>query len=75
MLQKIIILAAVIAAVWYGFKFVTRLDQQRKQKVAREKRDAVDDVSDTLKCPVCGTYVAAQSAGDCGESGCPYRSG
>ena len=72
MIQKIIILAAIVAAVWYGFRFVARLDQQRKQRVARKERDAVDEVSDTVKCPVCGTYVAAQSAGDCGESGCPY---
>ena len=72
MIQKIIILAALVAAVWYGFKFVSRLEQQRKEKLAQEKRDAVDGVSDTVKCPVCGTYIAAQSAGDCGETGCPY---
>ena len=72
MIQKIIILAALIAAVWYGFKFVSRLEAQRKQKVAQEKRDAVDGISDTVQCPVCDTYVAAEAPGDCGKPDCPY---
>ena len=29
-LQKLLVLAAVIALVWYGFKFVGRLQDQRK---------------------------------------------
>ncbi|MBO6560216.1 MAG: hypothetical protein JJ959_06740 [Nisaea sp.] len=32
-LQKILVLFAVLAAIWYGFKLVTRLDQARKQKL------------------------------------------
>ena len=29
-IQKLIVLAAVVAAVWYGFKFLGRLQEQRK---------------------------------------------
>jgi hypothetical protein len=29
-IQKLIVLAAVIAAVWYGFKFLGRLQETRK---------------------------------------------
>jgi uncharacterized protein len=29
-IQKLLVLAAVIGAVWYGFKFLSRLDQARK---------------------------------------------
>ncbi len=72
MIQKIIILAAIVAAVWYGFKFVSRLDQQRKQKVAQEKRDAVDGISDTVQCSVCRIYIATELTDDCGKPGCPY---
>ena len=72
MLTKLIILAAVIAAVWYGFKLMTRIDQQRREKVAQDKKDAVSGVADTVQCPVCGTYVAAVGAADCGKSACPY---
>lgn len=32
-LQKILFLFAVLAAIWYGFKLVNRLDQARKQKL------------------------------------------
>jgi hypothetical protein len=29
-------------------------------------------VEDTVKCRVCGAYVTARGATDCGQSGCPY---
>lgn len=31
-IQKLIVLAAVVAAVWYGFKFLGRLQQARKEE-------------------------------------------
>lgn len=37
-LQKILVLFAVLAAVWYGFKLVTRLDHARKQKLKEQAR-------------------------------------
>ncbi|MEX2617939.1 MAG: hypothetical protein WD767_17765 [Alphaproteobacteria bacterium] len=72
MLSKLIILAVVIAAVWYGFRLLTRIDRQRRQKLAQDKKDAVSGVADTVQCPVCGTYVATIGAADCGKSACPY---
>jgi uncharacterized protein len=72
MLSKLIILALAIGAIWYGFKLFTRIDQQRRQKVAQERKDAVSGVAETVQCPVCGTYVAAIGAADCGKSACPY---
>ncbi len=29
-IQKLLVLAAIIGAVWYGFKFLSRFDQARK---------------------------------------------
>lgn len=71
---KLIVLAAVVAAVWYGFKLVTRLDQERKRRhTLREKqRQGTESVGKMEKCAVCGTYVVAATAGDCGRDGCPY---
>jgi uncharacterized protein len=39
-LQKLIVLAAIVAAVWYGFKFLGRLQQARKAEAKlREAQD------------------------------------
>jgi len=69
---KLLVLAIVVAAVWYGFKLVGRLDQQRKRKVAEAKKKPSDSIGEMEKCRVCGTYVAAGGAENCGRQGCPY---
>ena len=52
-IQKLILLAAVVAAVWYGFKFLGRLQETRKAeaklregkaaKPARQPRESKKD--------------------------------
>ena len=87
-LQKIIVLVAIIAAVWYGFKFLSRLDASRKAdaKVRHTKgksggkskggrraaTPATDDVEDMVQCRSCGAYVAAGTRCTCGRDDCPY---
>lgn len=85
-LQKLLLLAAIIGAVWYGFKLVTRLQEAREldekkpggQKPGRFWRRATrakssDQVAeDMVQCPVCKTYVAAQGTTGCGRPDCPY---
>ena len=66
--QKILVLAAVVAAIWYGFKLVSRLDAARKRKLkeaaglndgnapgAFRKDDVVDLVQNED-----GTYVTTK---------------
>ena len=72
MLQKFLLLAAAIAIVWYGFKFVGRLNQQRQDKVAKDQDNPRMGVADTVQCPVCDAYVAADRKSDCGKADCPY---
>ena len=72
MLQKFLLLAAAIAIVWYGFKFVGRLNQQRQQKVDNDEDNTRLGVADTVQCPICDAYVAADSRSDCGKANCPY---
>ncbi|MGF1608091.1 MAG: hypothetical protein ACFCUQ_01755 [Kiloniellales bacterium] len=37
-LQKILVLIAIVAAVWYGFKFLSRLDATRKAEAKLRER-------------------------------------
>ncbi len=86
-LQKFLVLAAVIALVWYGFKYVGRLQDQRKaggglgaRAGRRPKRRGggsaaepkTAEVEDMVVCPVCQAYVQARGASRCDRSDCPY---
>ena len=87
-LQKILVLVAIVAAVWYGFKFLSRLDASRKAeaKVRHESGKAkgktkgrgkaaapsTEAVEDMVQCPSCGAYVAAGTRCTCGRDDCPY---
>ncbi len=52
---KILLLALIIAAIWYGYKWVGRLDRERKAKL-REDRSDGGDGQDLIQCALCGTY-------------------
>jgi TRAP-type C4-dicarboxylate transport system permease small subunit len=74
---KLLALAAVIFLVWYGVRWLQRLNSttQRLAKAQREqvaKAEAAASVAtqELVACPVCGTYVAPRGAG-CDRSDCP----
>ena len=85
-LQKLIVLVAVIAAVWYGFKLVSRLHDKREAEARLDRGRAGRPGSgvgagperggavaqDMVQCPVCEAYVQARGAGPCGRDDCPY---
>lgn len=48
-LGKLLVLAAVIAAVWYGFKYVSRLQYQRERQA--EAMDKVERRKDAARAP------------------------
>ncbi|MGD1876981.1 MAG: hypothetical protein ACFB13_05715 [Kiloniellaceae bacterium] len=54
-LQKLIVLAAVVAAVWYGFKFLGRLQAARKAEAKLRESE--------------GARPARKSSGRRGKSG------
>ncbi|MCG8694113.1 MAG: hypothetical protein MI806_23145 [Minwuiales bacterium] len=71
-LTKLLFTAAIIAAVWYAFKFVGRLNAGEKNK-GREKvkaRATKKSVEDLVQCPVCETFVQADG-GPCERADCP----
>jgi hypothetical protein len=82
-LPKLILLALVVAAVWYGFKYL----QARERQLARAARkppeprqnakpspkpspQATTSPEELVKCPVCATYVVRGAPG-CGRADCP----
>jgi hypothetical protein len=71
--MKILVLGAIIAAVWYGFKMMTKITEDRKERVDQRKgSSASPSTEDMVACPECGTYVAANSAARCERANCPY---
>jgi uncharacterized protein len=80
-IQKLLFTAIAIAAVWYAFKWLGRVQAQKKT-VAREKARemknpgasgaARPDVEDMVECPTCGAFVAASGPRNCGKTDCPY---
>ncbi len=86
-LQKLIVLGLIVAAVWYGFKWIGRQQRlkegerkpaersfgERLRKSMREKTGTADPhvVEETEKCPVCSAYVPVGGS-DCGKQDCPY---
>jgi uncharacterized protein len=79
-ISKILVFLAIIALVWVGFRLIGRLDQARKQEARRQKdggrvRGASrqrPEVEETVRCRVCGAFVAARGATSCGRADCPY---
>jgi ribosomal protein L32 len=81
-LGKILVLAVLVAVVWYGFKYRARIEAVRavlqREAEARRARARQGEPRQTLaaedlvKCDRCGSYVAAHSASACGRADCPW---
>jgi hypothetical protein len=76
--SKLLLLALVIAAVWYGYKHLTRSDSAKDKVGTKPDADPVQGgepgaIEDMICCPVCGAYRAsglqACSTPGCGEKG------
>jgi len=72
-LGKLLVLIAVVAIVWYGWKYVNRLGQvsAEERRRAPRRKGASLPTEDMTKCRVCGAYVTA-AATNCGRPDCPY---
>jgi uncharacterized protein len=80
-LAKIAVLVAIVAAVWFGFKYYARLEAKRaddrlqgKRRRTRRgaKRARVEEAEAMVQCPVCQVYQPAGDAGACDRADCPY---
>ena len=79
--SKVMVLVAVVAVIWFGFRWFRRWEVERRQRAqarsAPIQRPAESDgrqiqAEDMVACPRCGTYVAAHLARSCGRANCPY---
>lgn len=74
-LGKILVLAVIVVAVWYGFKLIGRLEKRRKERAAEAARIRASEppeAGDMVKCRVCDAFVLARGAMACGRPDCPY---
>lgn len=85
-LPKILFTIAVIALVWYGFKWFTRYQEvqaegrksvnsgRRGASAGRKPAEPAGDAAaeEMVACSACGTYVVAKGARSCGRGDCPY---
>jgi hypothetical protein len=76
-LPKLLVLVAIISAIWFGFRLLGQIDRNRRDAARREKEQGrmqpkqARQVADMVKCKVCGTFSAAGSK-SCGKAGCPF---
>ncbi|MCR6630605.1 MAG: hypothetical protein NVV74_11450 [Magnetospirillum sp.] len=81
MFAKFLLTVAVVALIWFGFKYLQRVTELRERRAARTpstperpRFEPVPDgesVQDLVKCPRCHTYRSSK-LGHCGQEGCPY---
>lgn len=79
-IQKLLVIAAIVLAVWYGFRWISRLDRERKQALKATggtkpvKRKASDGgagsaVRDLVECGRCHAFVVpAAVCSACGKA-------
>jgi hypothetical protein len=70
-LSKLIVLAAVIAAVWYGFKWLKRYNEMRedeneRNRLDRQRRAAEADRASAAPVPKAGGAEDMESCRACG---------
>jgi len=79
-IQKLLFTVAVIAAVWYGFKWLGRMKEVRDRQARERLRPDADGApqpgapgtEEMVECGRCGAYVSAAAPRSCGRADCPY---
>lgn len=76
-LPKLLLLLAVIGAVWYGFRMFAQIQAARekegdgtKVRSARSSRRTIP-AQDLVLCEKCKSYVTPEGSG-CRRGDCPY---
>ena len=71
-LAKLAVLALIILGVWYGFKYVGKLQADRAAQRVRDERRGAGKPEAMVECTVCGVFMAPGDASHCGRKDCPY---
>ena len=72
MVLKLLVLAAILAVVFLGYRIIDRRMKAPGTPQARPESRPTDDSQPMARCATCETYVPAQNAGSCGRADCPY---
>lgn len=79
MFLKFLLTVAMVAAIWFGFKYLARLQEIKAKREAKAVRGNSSpakadkaDVQDLVQCRACGTWQPGGSARHCGRKDCPY---
>jgi hypothetical protein len=79
-LGKLILLALIVVIIWYGYRYMQRVEAVRRflREELNRRRSAARpsqpvEAEDLVKCAVCGAYVPSRNAGACGRPDCPWR--
>lgn len=80
MFGKILLTVAVVAVIWFAFRYFARVAQVRERtrnsqggNDRRPSEPAADIQAETMvECRVCGTWQPARGAKACGRADCPY---
>ena len=78
-LSKLLVLAAILGAVWWGYKWISRFEQVReakerlkqKSKAAAGARARAGRVEEMVECPACKTYQVMGPEKICSNCGHP----
>ncbi len=70
-IQKLLVLVAILGAVWWGFKWVSRLDRMRKaeDKSKAGRAGGTPRVEEMVECPGCKTYQVPKPDNSCSNCG------
>ncbi|KIL98336.1 hypothetical protein CCC_03619 [Paramagnetospirillum magnetotacticum MS-1] len=76
MFLKILLTVAVVAFIWFGFKFLGRSAELRRREEGRpvpsSSKEDTAGAETMVECRVCGTWQPSRSARSCGRGDCPY---
>ena len=70
-LPKLLMLFALLWAVWLVFRLIDRRNQARDDQAGSGDTPDMDKSVDLTECDLCGAYVPA---GGCDKSDCPLNS-
>lgn len=71
-LSKLLVLAALVAAVWYGFRWVQRRQQlQQSAESDKVERNGGPASEDLVACSLCGVFVPTAGKRSCDRADCP----
>jgi hypothetical protein len=76
MFGKFLLTVAVIAIIWFGFRYLGRVAELKRgggaPRTPKPPPSVGLEAETMVECRSCGTWQPSRSARSCGRSDCPY---